>query len=575
MRCANQLLNALRLFAVAALLATSTSVLAQVPRARPDSFHYGSSPSFLPLSGFARAPTDRASLLASVASDVTDHLETLTFTRNYAEWLVSGGGAAMGLLEQQVANGPADVASAALLALCELKQSDKARAEFDPWTTDDFGACLRSPRAGSAPAVMRLAALVRTELEQPPLVGHYRQSQWGTPDLVFCVQGASLAAALGADARDSAGALVALLEDPRPHQISDVDTCPRRLVAAALSKILLSSPRDVATIALAERATVILVESTFTYWDSRRSAPSADLLRLLDASPSASLRRQLDSAAARWTKECKVVWSSYGAPFAGNPFAAELGRPGSYFVVELLNRLAERPAKCDREETRRQLLMLSAAYTAVHEEGPCRGLSADWAAEPLMVSPSDGDGHAHFLVRQENAWKKREAYLTLGDVVFVRPEDAEKVQRSRVSGSDSGHVCAWYQNGGPKTSGWLSTTDLDDMPTDAQWADIAPKMPGPAGWPTSARRMNYFPQQTFDESLISPGGECAPSVTSEACARLQKSGRYARYQEDSEDCGSYSVFLFNNGVRVVAEGMGCYGNHGQSDPTGFYLNVNR
>lgn len=90
----------------------------------------------------------------------------------------------------------------------------------------------------------------------------------------------------------------------------------------------------------------------------------------------------------------------------------------------------------------------------------------------------------------------------------------------------------------------------------------------------SSPKPEIIPGWGIDMNAGEPDAKGSPKNTPmrRSCSALELSGRFTGYRDPiSEDCGSYSLFLFNNGILIVSKGGGCFGNHGQSDPAGFYL----
>jgi len=118
----------------------------------------------------------------------------------------------------------------------------------------------------------------------------------------------------------------------------------------------------------------------------------------------------------------------------------------------------------------------------------------------------------------------------------------------------------------------MNVADLRNLPSKAEWDSIAPRIRSRPVWPSSARQISYYPASSITTRLSqdTAGQLCYSTRYNDNCSTLQSAGRFAHFTEN-DDCGSYSLFLFNNGIAINAEGQGCYGNHGQTDPAGFYL----
>ncbi len=196
---------------------------------------------------------------------------------------------------------------------------------------------------------------------------------------------------------------------------------------------------------------------------------------------------------------------------------------------------------------------------------------------PMLVWPSASDGRAYFYERNGKEFEKGQAFTIRGDVVLALHPIK---RRKSIPPRTEPQICAWYSGAaGKKISGWMRMKDLRHFPemdgsitVDALKDSIeslkrlVPQIPGKPEWP-------YQAGSSSGEVMITNANPqknqviCYRTQAGDDCSTLDPGGRFAT--GSFNDC-NYTIFLLNNGIFIQSDNWGCYGNHGQSEPDGFY-----
>lgn len=222
---------------------------------------------------------------------------------------------------------------------------------------------------------------------------------------------------------------------------------------------------------------------------------------------------------------------------------------------------------------------VAAAATIRCSEGP-NSYFSDWM---VVRAP-----RAYFYsapTETTSASAKLSSFLITGDFVFMRDVGPFT---SRETPMDADYACVRYNRSGrPAYYGWIRKSDLialdvanevEGPEPPAALKSLLAAMPPAAAWFRAGKTPlpAYWEHGFIGNFLCIPRFEperkrmCVLTTTRSGagpeCGTLGAGNRYATF--DAE--GWYIAYLFNNGIAVVSQ-TGEWGNHGQSDPSGFYV----
>jgi hypothetical protein len=226
------------------------------------------------------------------------------------------------------------------------------------------------------------------------------------------------------------------------------------------------------------------------------------------------------------------------------------------------------------------------------------GIIAAGPVAASSVSCTEGRGFVDWMVARaprayfysapgvdDSAPAKLGRYVITGDFVFMRRPD---LLQGPPTGMEADFACVKYIRAGRAASyGWLRKSDLmtlnvmndvEGPEPPAALKSLLAAMPPAGPWPRAGKTPDpvYWEHDFIGDFLCIPRFEpekkqmcvvtSARSLDGPECGTLGSGNRYATFDEE----GWYIAYLFNNGIAVVSQ-TGQWGNHGQSDPSGFYV----
>jgi hypothetical protein len=231
-------------------------------------------------------------------------------------------------------------------------------------------------------------------------------------------------------------------------------------------------------------------------------------------------------------------------------------------------------------------IVLALAAFAVAAAGPARAAPAPCARAKdsyfvdWMVVRADRAYFYSEAADRGSAPSKLGRYVVRGDFLLVRLPDP---RQNPPTGMDVDFQCVdFVRPNGSGSYGWLPKSDLLSLESfskgegpepPAELKSLFERMPAVTSWPETGQtnepveRANFLCVRRFDAEKKRLCLDTSTRNPGEPeCGSLGPGNRYATF--DAE--GWYVAYLFNNGVLIVSE-TGMWGNHGQSDPTGFYV----